>query len=85
MIILKNRKGDSYCKIEGDGIVYVDVSDTSLSVSFRVIKGDKDYIEMFIKRIEASYNKITEGEFDKVFNKTFAVIENFKTNLTLTK
>ena len=69
--------------IEGDGIVYVDISDTSLSVSFRVIKGDRDYINKFVERIIASHIEILDDEFNKIFYKTYSVIENFKNNLKL--
>lgn len=83
MTILKNKKGDSFCKMEGDGIVYVDVSNDSLSISFRVIRGDRDYVDSFIERIKDVYDDITEKEFDKTFYDVLSVIENFKTNLKL--
>ena len=60
MITLKNKKGDTYCKLDKDGITYVYVEDESLSVSFRIIKGDRQYIEIFKERIIDVLNKIPE-------------------------
>lgn len=81
MITLKNRKETSYIKLDGDGIVYVDVNHQSLAISFRVIKGDRHYIENFKERIIDTHNKILEDEFDKKFNDTLNAIKKLKDEL----
>ena len=81
MITLKNKKETSYIKLDGDGIVYVDIKDDSLAISFRVIKGDRHYIENFKERIIDTHNKILEDEFNKKFDNTFNAIKKLKDEL----
>ncbi len=83
MIYLKNKKENCYCKMEKDSIVYVDINDESLSISFRIIKGNNDYIETFTERIISTHNEIEKDEFDKIFNKTFKAINDLNNNLKI--